>query len=86
MSLCASCGLQLSGDASLCPIHHCVYGDNWAAANRIWCDFVHRGKVPTRDTWTDEEWEEHREYMVEAGLVAPETGVPQCATTPRSAP
>jgi hypothetical protein len=48
MSLCASCGLQLSGDASLCPHHHCVYGDDWAVANRIMCDFFHRRKVPPR--------------------------------------
>jgi len=48
MSLCASCGLQLTGDAALCPHHHCVYGDDWAVANRIMCDFFHRGKLPTR--------------------------------------
>jgi len=59
MSLCASCGLQLSGDASLCPHHHCVYGDDWAVANRIMCDFFHRGKIPPRLTQTerdDEFW------------------------------
>src|SRR5207247_5228590 len=50
MSLCASCGLQLSGDAALCPHHHCVYGDDWAVANRIMCDFFHRGKIPPRLT------------------------------------
>jgi hypothetical protein len=48
MSLCASCGLQLSGEAALCPHHHCVYGDDWAVANRIMCDFFHRKKVPPR--------------------------------------
>jgi hypothetical protein len=48
MSLCASCGLQLSGDAALCPHHHCVYGNDWAVANRIMCDFFHRRKVPPR--------------------------------------
>jgi hypothetical protein len=48
MSLCASCGLQLSGDAALCPHHHCVYGDDWAVANRIMCDFFHRRKLPPR--------------------------------------
>lgn len=42
-TLCASCGLQLTGDLGLCPHHHCVYGDDWALANRIWCDFFHRG-------------------------------------------
>ena len=53
MSLCASCGLQLSGDAGLCPHHHCVYGDDWAVANRIMCDFFHRRKVPRRLAQTD---------------------------------
>jgi hypothetical protein len=48
MSLCASCGLQLIGDADLCPHHHCVYGDGWAVANRIMCDFFHRKKIPPR--------------------------------------
>jgi hypothetical protein len=53
MSLCASCGLQLSGDAGLCPHHHCVYGYDWAVANRIMCDFFHRKKVPPRLVQTD---------------------------------
>jgi hypothetical protein len=53
MSLCASCGLQLSGDAGLCPHHHCVYGDDWAVANRIMCDFFHRRKVPPRLAQTE---------------------------------
>lgn len=44
MSLRASCGSQLSGDAALCPHHHAVYGDNWAEANRIMYDFFHRKK------------------------------------------
>jgi hypothetical protein len=59
VSLCASCGLQLTGDASLCPHHHCVYGDDWAVANRIMCDFFHRGKIPPRLAQTerdDEFW------------------------------
>ena len=48
MSLCSSCGLQLSRDDGLCPHHLCVYGDDWAVANRIMCDFFHRGIVPPR--------------------------------------
>jgi hypothetical protein len=55
MSLCAACGLQLTGDGALCPHHHCVYGDDWAAANRIMCDFFHRGKVPPRLNRSDRE-------------------------------
>ena len=50
MSLCSSCGLQLSGNAALCPHHHMIYGDGWAQANRIMCDFFHRGFVPSRLT------------------------------------
>ena len=48
VSVCASCGLQLSGESALCPHHHCVFGDDWATANRLMCDFFHRGKIPPR--------------------------------------
>lgn len=48
MSRCASCGFQLSGDAELCPHHHCAYEDDWASANRIMCDFFHRGRTMPR--------------------------------------
>jgi hypothetical protein len=32
-----------------------VYGDDWAAANRIMCDFFHRKKVPPRLTRPERE-------------------------------
>lgn len=48
MTLCVSCGLQLSGVDALCPHHYCVYGKDWAVANRIMCDFFHRKKAPPR--------------------------------------
>jgi hypothetical protein len=48
MSLCALCGLHLSGNAGLCPHHHAACNDEWATANRIICDFIHRKKVPPR--------------------------------------
>lgn len=48
MALCASCGLQVSGDIALCPHHHCGDLGDWAAANRVLCDFFHRKKAPTR--------------------------------------
>lgn len=48
LSLCASCGLQIRSDTALCPHHHCVFGDDWATANRMMCDFFHRGIVPSR--------------------------------------
>lgn len=47
MSLCAQCGLQLS-EGELCGFHPISYGEDWAAMNRIMCDFFHRGKEPDR--------------------------------------
>jgi hypothetical protein len=38
------------GNEELCIHHHTVYADDWAKANRILCDFFHRGKVPARLT------------------------------------
>jgi hypothetical protein len=55
MSFCASCGLQLYGNAELCPHHHCIFGEDWAVANRIMCDFFHRGKLLARLTPTDKD-------------------------------
>jgi len=34
--------------AALLKQNHCVYGDDWAVANRIMCDFFHRKLVPPR--------------------------------------
>jgi hypothetical protein len=48
MSVCAFCGLDVSGDAALCMHHHDLYGDDWGAQNRIICDFIHRGRAPPR--------------------------------------
>ena len=46
-SHCCLCGLSYSGDVALC--NHHVYGaDDWAVANRLICDFVHRKIVPRR--------------------------------------
>ena len=50
MAICASCGLQLTGDTPLCIHHPSVSGDEWAVSNRIWCDFFHRAMVPQRLT------------------------------------
>ena len=41
MNLCASCGLELVA-GFLCPHHAAMYGDGWAAENRLMCDFIHR--------------------------------------------
>lgn len=47
MSLCASCGAQIPGDAGLCPHHECA-DNKWAVVNRIMCDFLHRKREPER--------------------------------------
>lgn len=66
MALCASCGLQLSGYAGLCPHHHCGDGDDWAVANRIMCDLLHREKEPPRLAQT----ERNDDFWAHAGEAA----------------
>ena len=49
MSLCASCGTELTGNLELCPHHHFAHvDDGWAIGNRHACDLIHRGIVPPR--------------------------------------
>ena len=63
MSLCVACGLALAGDADFCPHHQTGYPEDWAVANRIMCDFVHRKWIPPSpppglhegDFWADED-------------------------------
>jgi len=47
MSLCALCGHRTLGTEEICLFHFFrTADDDWAAANRIMCDFLHRGIVP----------------------------------------
>ena len=55
MSLCVACGLSLAGDADFCPHHLSGYAEDWAVANRIMCDFIHRKWIPPSSTITPEE-------------------------------
>jgi hypothetical protein len=48
MSLCASCGAELTDGSSLCGHHQLSGEDRWAEGNRILCDLLHRGKEPAR--------------------------------------
>jgi hypothetical protein len=48
MSMCALCGFEMIGAEGLCPHHLASVEESWAVANRIMCDFVHRGKTPPR--------------------------------------
>ena len=54
--------MELIDDLALCPPHHAVFGDEWAASNRLICAFIHRKVEPARllpgerfDGWTSEE-------------------------------
>jgi hypothetical protein len=62
MSLCVFCGQRLLGRDDVCAYH--LYGNegDWATANRIMCDFLHRGVVPS----TPSERSDSLELLVEA--------------------
>lgn len=42
--LCPQCGSAFLGEG-VCPHHSASYCEGWAESNRVWCDFVHRGRV-----------------------------------------
>lgn len=44
---CVSCGLQITATLPLCTHHHSA-NDDWAAANRLVCDGLHRGQWAPR--------------------------------------
>lgn len=48
-NVCSFCGLSLGGSTAngLCP-HHAMVGDDWHIANKIFCDWLHRGIEPKR--------------------------------------
>ena len=45
MSLCVVCAQPTLGDTDVCVFHLYGQGDDWAAGNRIMCDFLHRGML-----------------------------------------
>ena len=50
---CALCGLNgvfADHNAPICAYHATNASEDWAASNRIMCDFFHRRKVPPRLT------------------------------------
>ena len=42
---CAACSTVTPGNAGICA-HHTVSVDEWAHANRTFCDLLHRGVEP----------------------------------------
>lgn len=51
--ICSACASHVYDDG-ICS-HHFVTEDEWAAANRVWCDMVHRGRLPARVAPEDRE-------------------------------
>ena len=47
MALCVLCAQPTPTDQEVCAYHLLSQADDWATANRIMCDFLHRGIVPT---------------------------------------
>ena len=45
MSLCVLCAQPTLGPGECCAHHLASQTDDWAAANRAMCDFLHRGIV-----------------------------------------
>lgn len=55
MSVCSLCGLSVmrsveDGAPGICDHHSAYFVDDWATANRIVCDLLHRGVEPKRLT------------------------------------
>ena len=53
MASCARCGLITPDDAEICVQHVVADEPDWATANRMMCDFVHRRIVPP--AWSERE-------------------------------
>ena len=64
MSLCSQCGLTIPQGEELCPHHTCSVGDDWAEANRLICDFLHRKKLREE---TAEERAKRKEFLESLG-------------------
>lgn len=64
MRLCALCGTRNPVGGDICA-HHVSTDENWAAANRVFCDFLHRRIEPLAVPWTVEELDEAMALMAE---------------------
>lgn len=69
MPHCAACTLELDNDRGLCPHHDVRSADQWAASNKIWCDYFHR-RIPIPRLTKAERDEEVWAYPGEAADAA----------------
>jgi hypothetical protein len=54
MPLCVQCARPTFGTAGICSYHESGHSDDWPTANRIMCDFLHRGVTPPTPCERDE--------------------------------
>jgi hypothetical protein len=64
MGICALCGTTIPLGVGICP-HHITTDENWAVANRVFCDFLHRGVQPARIAVPLDIFDEALELMTE---------------------
>jgi hypothetical protein len=57
MSVCVLCAQPTFGHDGACAFHFYSQGEDWAAGNRLMCDFVHRGLVPSAAIERDDAYE-----------------------------
>ena len=57
MPLCVQCGFSTLGTAAICSHHVSGHGADSATADRIMCDFLHRGVVAPTPCKRDEDLE-----------------------------
>lgn len=43
---CSQCASVIDGSAPLCLHHAGAFANDWAADNRVFCDFIHRHVEP----------------------------------------
>jgi len=55
MPLCVPSAQSTLSTAEICCHHESGHGDDWATANRIMCDFLHRGVVAPTQRKRDED-------------------------------
>ena len=78
MPRCPACGLDTGSNGVEACVHHFQIGFD-AKANRIWCDYFHRGVEIKRlfpEPLTDPAWDDYeRYYWDQGGQEQPRTAI-----------
>ena len=67
MSTCAECGYDTTENLEFHPSHVTMKAATWPQANKVWCDYFHRGQeIPrlylqplTDPVWDDNPYGDH---------------------------